>query len=1111
MTAPESRAVGAFLDSVATIRATRAGTPETAHYPAVANLLDAIGATLRPRVLCVPHPARGKSGIPDFGLFEQAQFRRGEPPGWVQAVTPQRGVVEVKPPNHAIAALLASDQVRRDYLPAYGLVLACHLWQWRLLDAAGGVREAFDLAADEAGFRDLLHGARPKPLLQRFADFLQRCLMARAPLGKPADVAFFLASYARDALARLTERADLPALAALRKAMETSLGVAFDAGDGEHLFRSTLVQTLFYGLFSAWVAHVRDGAGRFEWRAAQWTLHVPVAQFLFGQVANPRALAGLDLIPLLDAAQGTLERVDQTAFFTDFEDAHAIQYFYEPFLEYFDADLRRQLGVWYTPPEIVRYMVERVDRVLRSELGIADGLADERVWVLDPCCGTGSFLVEVLARIRTTLQSKGLGDLLAERLKRAAQTRIVGFEIMTAPFIIAHWQVGEALRRVQAPFASGERAAVYLTNALTGWDDTAQPAIPGFEALTAEAGAAGAVKRERPILVVLGNPPYNAFAGVSPHSEGGLVEPYKAGLQAEWGVKKFNLDDLYVRFFRIAERRIVDTTGRGVVSYISNHSWLSGPSYTVMRRSIVQGFDRIWIENMHGDRKITEYGPDGRSSETVFAMQGFSPGIRQGVATVLLVRTGKEASPRYFFRDDIDASGAAERRAHLIASLDDTDFDARYMALHPAPENRFLLRPGTAGAEYTSWPALPDLARIAPLNGLMEKRGGALMDNDRDVLEARLRIYLDRTQPMDAVRRVAPGLADDRAAFVAKTARRVAIGEGFRPDFVKRYWIRPFDNCWAYATQASAVWNRSRPDLQHVLPDAAGFLISRVRGVAEPEGWPVCWTSVLPDDHGMRADAFVFPVQENLSGAIRPNLSAAAAAWLERIGVPADADAARLVWLHALATGYSPAYVAANADGIRQGWPRVPLPGSADLLHASAALGAQVAALLDPDMPVPGVTTGTIRAELAAIAVPATLPGVPRDWRLTAGWGARTDKGVTMPGRGRAMPRAYSAAEAATTAESGRLGARTFDVWMNGASCWRNVPDTVWEVHIGGYQVLKKWLSYRDHSILGRPLSEAEVEHVQATARRLAALLLLGPALDASHLACAAAHPAPGA
>ena len=222
-------------------------------------------------------------------------------------------------------------------------------------------------------------------------------------------------------------------------------------------------------------------------------------------------------------------------------------------------------------------MVERVDRVLRSELGRPDGLADPDVWVLDPCCGTGSYIVEVLRCIRRTFEAQGIGDLAAERLKHAAMTRIVGFEIMTAPFTIAHWQVGEVLREAGAPLGDGERAAVYLTNALTGWEagEATGSLEIIFETLAQERAAAITVKQNRPNLVVLGNPPYNAFAGVSPESEGGLVEPYKEGLQDKWHVRKFNLDDLYVRFYRIAERRIAERTGQGIICFISNYSWLS--------------------------------------------------------------------------------------------------------------------------------------------------------------------------------------------------------------------------------------------------------------------------------------------------------------------------------------------------------------------------------------------------------------------------------------------------------------------------------------------------------------------------------------------------------
>ena len=149
-------------------------------------------------------------------------------------------------------------------------------------------------------------------------------------------------------------------------------------------------------------------------------------------------------------------------------------------MEAFDPDLRKQLGVWYTPVEVVRYMVARVDRALKDDLGIADGLAGENVYVLDPCCGTGSYLAEVLRRIAANLEGRGSGALVGAQVKRAAMERVFGFEIMPAPFVVSHLQVGLTMQSLDAPLAEDgtERAGVFLTNALTGWEPTAQKPLP---------------------------------------------------------------------------------------------------------------------------------------------------------------------------------------------------------------------------------------------------------------------------------------------------------------------------------------------------------------------------------------------------------------------------------------------------------------------------------------------------------------------------------------------------------------------------------------------------------------------------------------------------------
>ena len=207
--------------------------------------------------------------------------------------------------------------------------------------------------------------------------------------------------------------------------------------------------------------------------------------------------------------------MERGAFFDRFSEGEAVPYFYEPFLEAFDPALRKQLGVWYTPVEVVRYMVARVDRALKDDLGIADGLAAENVYVLDPCCGTGAYLSEVLRRIAVNLEGRGLGALTGARVKQAATERVFGFEIMPAPFVVAHLQVGLTMQDLDAPLSedADERAGVFLTNALTGWEPTVQKPLP-FPELEEERDRAERVKRDTPVLVVLGNPPYNGFAGV---------------------------------------------------------------------------------------------------------------------------------------------------------------------------------------------------------------------------------------------------------------------------------------------------------------------------------------------------------------------------------------------------------------------------------------------------------------------------------------------------------------------------------------------------------------------------------------------------------------------
>jgi len=1176
-----------YLEELYAIRSSGAAVKETSGYGALANLFNAIGHSLKPKVRCFIHVKNSGAGLPDGGLFTADQLKNTDEEAPLLGIPqPSRGVIEVKATDAEVDDVADTKQVR-DYVKHYGQVLVTNYRNFLLLkrgDNGNPVHlESFQLAPDEKSF--WVVAAQPRKaaneLGERLVEYLKRVLLHAAPLNNPKDVAFFLASYARDARARVEGAGNLPALAAVRGALEEALGMKFEAEKGEHFFRSTLVQTLFYGVFSAWVLwHKTVGQAsrlsssesdksetgatpvlQFDWRSAAWTLHVPMIKALFEQVATPTKLGPLGLVEVLDWTAAALNRVERAAFSERFVEDHSVQYFYEPFLEAFDPELRKQLGVWYTPPEIVQYQVARVDTALREELDIPDGLADPRVFVLDPCCGTGAYLVEVLRIIEKTLQGKGEDALAAVELKEAAQKRVFGFEIMPAPFVVAHLQMGLLLQNLDVSLddSKNERAGIFLTNALTGWDFAGEnPKLANWPELEAERAGAGKVKQEKPILVILGNPPYNAYAGISPEEEQGLVEPYKEGLVKEWGIKKFNLDDLYIRFFRIAERKIAehsvpDEPRLGIVSFISNHSWISDPSFVVMRRHLLKSFDLIWVENLHGNRKISEYAPDGRTSETIFALHGFSVGIQQGVATSLLVRTGKKRKPLVLYRDDLNAARAADRRVQMLASLKAKKFDAQYEKVDPNQNNRFSFRSSDVASHYLAWPKLPELCGNQSLQGMDEDRANSLIEIEKVQLTSRMEKYFDKRVKWDEFAALQTGLSRKSAAFEPEKVRETAQQEdGFTTEHLRRYLFRPYDVRWCYYTPVPNVWKRSRPDLWTQSWSDNAFLLSRSAGVADPEGTPFMFTRNLLARDCMRGHAVAFPLRLRESPNQKPkrddgngefgsilheaapgykagkerttaNLSPAARAYLAKLGSnnpDDDAEAAALIWMHALAIGYSPAYLAENADGVRQDWPRIPLPDSQAALLASAELGGQVAALLDTETPVQGVTAGTVRPELVKIAVVTRLTRETLNLSLTAGWGHAGQNGVTMPGKGKLETRSCTAEEAeafgvgqasrlspsqSRKSETGAtpvlplLGSATHDVFLNESACWRNVPEKVWDYTIGGYQVIKKWLSYREHALLGRPLTPNEAREVTHTARRIAALILLQPALDKNY------------
>ena len=798
-------AVEDYFDDLRKIKASGGGTAETSYYPPLSNLLNAVGGSLKPKVFCVSQMAQQGADHPDFGLFAAKQVSKGQPK---LGQLPEGGVVEVKPANDDAWLTADSAQVSK-YRGLYRLVLVTNTRDFVLLgeDTDGNPTklETFRLSASAAEFDNALQ--HPRSFANKagpaLTEYLSRALSHRATLAEPRDLARLLASYARDGLARVEASGDAPSLNAVRSALEEALGVKFEGERGAAFFRSTLVQTLFYGIFSAWVLWARQTPapkGPFDWHDSAQLLRVPVIRELFWQISNPGQLQPLGLNEVLDWTAAALDRVNREAFFARFNEGEAVPYFYEPFLEEFDPALRKQLGVWYTPAEVVRYMVARVDRALKDDLGIEDGLAAENVYVLDPCCGTGAYLAETLKRIAANLQGKGLGALAGAQVKKAATERVFGFEIMPAPFVVAHLQVGLTMQALDAAFTddSEERVGVFLTNALTGWDKETGKEPKQLQMfmpeLMEERDRAERVKQDTPVLVILGNPPYNGFAGMAVDEERELSEAYRTTKQ----VKKpegQGLNDLYVRFFRMAERRIAEKTGRGIVCFISNYSWLDGLSFTGMRERYLEAFDTIRIDNLHGDRIISEYAPDGRTSETVMAVQGQSPGIKVGTAITMLSKSGSVAdrnnNRRILYRDFHQAK-AEERRTALLGSLDAPAMNSGYAVFQPQLAIGLPFKPMAVNSSWSEWPSLPDLFPKS-FPGVKTSRDSFLVDVDANKLKERLADFFDSG---DAGW---PGPSD--TGFI-------------------RYAYRPFDTRWLYWEGDTGLLDRPRPEYKkHVFAD----------------------------------------------------------------------------------------------------------------------------------------------------------------------------------------------------------------------------------------------------------------------------------------------------
>jgi predicted helicase len=806
-------------------------------------------------------------------------------------------------------------------------------------------------------------------------------------------------------------------------------------------FADMYAQTMTYGLFAA---RVQAPAGReFTRQEAAWNLPPtnPFLRKLFNEIAGPDLAK--EIAWAVDDLAHLLARADMSEVLRDFGRAtkreDPIVHFYETFLAHYNPQMRQRRGVYYTPEPVVSYIVRSIDHLLRTRFDRPMGLADEEVMILDPACGTGTFLYFVIQEIHDTVVGERGEGAWNSYVREKLLPRIFGFELLMAPYAIAHMKLALQLQELGYGFQYDERLGVYLTNTLVeslrrGAEGDMPLPFAGF--IEEEVTAATRVKKINPIMVVLGNPPYSVSSANKGDYIERLMDRYKEAVRDERNIQP--LSDDYIKFLRFAHDRI-ERTGYGIVGMITNHSYLSGLIHRGMREELLKSFDEIYLLNLHGNSMIGEKAPDGSPDENVFD-------IRQGVAIALLVKVADGqggADVRY-----ADVWGS--RRGKYSYLLDGDASATQWRRLHPAGRQFFFIPMDLdlAGEYEAAWPLLGILRLHS--DGVKTHRDRQVVDFETAGLRPRIEALID-PEVTDQDLRQLLGFTDT-ATWKLGAARKALQGDVEWRNRFCSYAYRPFDTRIVFFSRHMI--DRPRLDVMpHMMGQNLALLSNRqVRTETVRHFWV---TDTIVDFHlleTVHASMTVFPlyvytdVREDEASVLGAGLSArepnlypgfitALATKLVLDFIPngkGDLESTfgpEDIFHYMYAVFHSPTYRERYAEFLKIDFPRLPLTSDLGLFRGLAEKGKELVALhlmQSPTLDHPVAKfpiKGSNEVEKVRYAEPA----------------------------------------------EGRPGL----VYINKTQYFQGVEPEVWEFHIGRYQVLEKWLKDRK----ARTLSYDDVTH----------------------------------
>ena len=370
---------------------------------------------------------------------------------------------------------------------------------------------------------------------------------------------------------------------------------------------------------------------------------------------NSHILYSIDSI--INAVNAYNQNMFYSQFATSTDKEDPFIYAYEYFLKEFDSKTRNARGVFYTPIEVVRYIIKSIDEILKDKLNIADGIYGEEVHILDFAAGTGTFMLGAIERAFENAKKNGIAGVWENIVSDFILRRLYGFEFLIVPYVLAHFRIHEYLKELNYDYKKKDRLQLYLTNTL---DNSAGGQVKMFPQMQAESDNAYKIKNEKPILVIMGNPPYNNKSEEINRKEWieNLLKDYKENLNE----KKINLDDDYIKFIRFAHWKM-ESAEKGIIGIIVNNSFIGGVTHREMRRKLMQTFDEIYILDLHGNVNKGEKCPDGSLDFNIFNIK------EVGVCIALFVKTGRKSNNKT--DNNAAVASASLREAHCVENSEE--------------------------------------------------------------------------------------------------------------------------------------------------------------------------------------------------------------------------------------------------------------------------------------------------------------------------------------------------------------------------------------------------------------------------------------------------------